>query len=1327
MPDLGSTISLNASKFAAGVAETRAKLVELNTALIENRNKMKELNKEALELQKQEKALSDSMKDGGTKEQQKELEQLRVRIGQVNTELGTLKTRERELQSDIRKTSNELETQKNDTNQLAGATDTATAAIKKLETGLKAVLASAAGKKLYEVLIGSNAEMEQYLTSFEVMLGDVQKAKDLMSELNTMAAKTPMELTDVVSSGTLLMNYGVDSGDLIDTMTKLGDLAAGNAQKFERVSLAYGQMLAKGKVSGEELRQMTEAGVPLLQALADELGVTSGEMQDLVSKGKIGIPELNAAITSMTTGTGQFAGMMEKQSQTFSGMLSTLSDEAQQFGRDVGEEAFGVAKEALSDLMKQIDEWKEDGTLDELKEDLGGAIGDLAHTLKDVFKWLVENREAVVAAVNAFIALKSAMAIKDVATSASKAFKDTTKNIQNLSIAAKDFAKAAAPSMSAAFAGASAGTLAFLSGVLAVIPAIALYQDAITKAEAEARKLIGEHAEEVKALNEEMSDSIIEQQKLQGVIDEYDRIKNTVSDTKEQKEELAVLQEKLNDLYKGEKENIDLVNGSYEEQITLLGKLSEEEKTRKEAEISAAINKANEAIKEASAHQIPISFDWKGVNEEFENELSAVYKIFEGRQLKLIGGRDDERNLLITGNIYEQVAALNAIKAAMEKTGATTGEYAEKYLEVCGYVDQLNGLISDKNGLETQLYKLQNGLKSVIEDTDDAQKAAEKYAKALEDTAAAEEELTKQKDAVKSLVTEYSALYSSLKDLQDGNALSYDKMQELLEIYPELSKYIRVTADGYSVEIGALDDLSTALNNNAETAIEAERVKTEAALAGSRERLAIYNREMSEAARMGDFKTAREKKADYDRESGIMSQDLSLLDSYDTLLDYFRSGKGSKSGGGNKKEEPEPVPPGLKSLMSYAKTASAAFKEMNDNEELALTTVQALIDAGYESALDYDEATGKWTLDAEAYRTAANKQIDAAKGVEGTTTKEIKALDTLANELDKVTAGTYGVVEAKKELQKPLELGNVNNDFTMLSKAVIDQKEGDLSPDTISKLTTSRYSAALEVDVEGKIKLNTDKLQEVIGKELADAISNLKEKLKTAEEGDVPGLNAQIKAFENLKDVIKDVTDGIYGVEKAEEKVLEDTVFKAEAHNLKIRLANIETEMKAKQKLRDETLKAIDDEVQARKRLTEDNDIQRQIDQAMAQLKYSQLDEFSQAQLQRKIQSLQNEKADMLWERGIEDRRAAANEEYNTSAEQLNNEKESINNALEVLRELNNTVDTGLTDLGETIKAAIEEIVPGSAMHLTFNNTDNMSVSQIIKLVSDYFGITAVI
>ena len=77
---------------------------------------------------------------------------------------------------------------------------------------------------------------------------------------------------------------------------------------------------------------------------------------------------------------------------------------------------------------------------------------------------------------------------------------------------------------------------------------------------------------------------------------------------------------------------------------------------------------------------------------------------------------------------------------------------------------------------------------------------------------------------------------------------------------------------------------------------------------------------MSEAARSGEYSKAKDIKADYDRESGIMSQNMSLLDSYDTLLDYFRSGKGSKSGSENKKKDADPV--GLKSLMSSDRTKS---------------------------------------------------------------------------------------------------------------------------------------------------------------------------------------------------------------------------------------------------------------------------------------------------------------------------------------------------------------------------------------------------------------------
>lgn len=552
MPDLGSTLSLNSSAFAAGIAAARAKLTELNTALIENRNKMKEVSKEAQELQKRERELSAEMKDGGTKEQQQEMQQLRDRIGQVNAELGTLRTREREIQSDIRKASNELDNQKNGMNNLANAGDGVANSLKKIETGLKSVFTMAATKKLVDFFIGSNAEMEQYLTSFEVMLGDAKKASELMSSLNDMAAKTPMELTDVVSTGTLLMNYGVSADELIAKMTQLGDLASGNAVKFERVSLAYGQMLAK---------------------------------------------------------------------------LSSIS---------------GISK--------------------------------------------------------------------------------------NMS--------------------------------------------------------------------------------------------------------------------------------------TLSGAVSEQ------------------------------------------------------------------------------------------------------------------------------------------------------------------------------------------------------------------------------------------------------------------------------------------------------------------------------------------------------------------------------------------------------------------------------------------------------------------------------KKSGALSTDTVADIIGTEYEKALTVGIDGKITLDTDKLKTVLSEEIDKAIKDLEESLKTAEKGDIPALEAQIQAFKSLKESISEVTEGLYGVK---EKLVSDEEIKVIEESANRRLKLIDAELKAKQKLRDETLKAIDEEVQARKRLTEDNDIQRQIDQVMAQLKYSQLDDFSRSQLERKLQSLKNDKADMIWERGIEDRKAAVNEQFDADSERLNAEKDAINNSLEVLNKLNDTVASGINDLGETIKAAMEAVKPDSTVNITLNNADKMTAEQLYAFIEQQYGSTGAI
>lgn len=189
-------------------------------------------------------------------------------------------------------------------------------------------------------------------------------------------------------------------------------------------------MLAKGKVTGEELRQMAEAGVPLQTALAESIGVTGEEFSKMVSKGEVGIDALNKAITELTTGDGKFAGMMEKQSQTMQGMLSTMQDNITEFFRKMGEGAFGEVKSALQDVSDQLAEWEQDGTLDEWAQGVGVMLKNLVAFMKQAISVGLDFKEAIIAGAVALGTFKIGIGIGNVISatvSAIRSFTTATK------------------------------------------------------------------------------------------------------------------------------------------------------------------------------------------------------------------------------------------------------------------------------------------------------------------------------------------------------------------------------------------------------------------------------------------------------------------------------------------------------------------------------------------------------------------------------------------------------------------------------------------------------------------------------------------------------------------------------------------------------------------------------------------------------------------------------------------------------------------------------------------------------------------------------------
>lgn len=198
-----------------------------------------------------------------------------------------------------------------------------------------------------------NAVIEQYQTSFEVMTGSAEKASKVVKKLTKIGAETPFEMTGLADTTQLLMNYGLTADDAIDKMMMLGDISQGSADKMTRIATAYGQMSSAGKVQLEDIKQMIEAGFNPLQEISQTTGESMKNLYDRISKGTISVDEITAAMQRSTSEGGKYFQSMEKQSQTVSGQLSTLSDNAQQL---LGSLTSGVSKLLGENILPEINE-----------------------------------------------------------------------------------------------------------------------------------------------------------------------------------------------------------------------------------------------------------------------------------------------------------------------------------------------------------------------------------------------------------------------------------------------------------------------------------------------------------------------------------------------------------------------------------------------------------------------------------------------------------------------------------------------------------------------------------------------------------------------------------------------------------------------------------------------------------------------------------------------------------------------------------------------------------------------------------------------------------
>lgn len=267
--------------------------------------------------------------------------------------------------------------------------------------------ASTAIVALGKIGLEYNSQMEQYTTNFTTMLGSQEAAVRKVEELKKFAASTPLSMDDLAKGTQTLLAFGVESENSTSILRQLGDIALGDADKMQRLSTAFGKATAAGKVTGDTVQQMIDAGWNPLIQISQTAGETMEETQKRMSAGKISVEELQAAMEAVTSGTGQFAGGMEAASHTTQGLISTLQDNARALVGEVFQpisdgllgQVLPGAIEAISSLTTAFRENGISGMIEAAGDIVGSAISEFTNALPQFVSTAVEIVKSLVAGI----------------------------------------------------------------------------------------------------------------------------------------------------------------------------------------------------------------------------------------------------------------------------------------------------------------------------------------------------------------------------------------------------------------------------------------------------------------------------------------------------------------------------------------------------------------------------------------------------------------------------------------------------------------------------------------------------------------------------------------------------------------------------------------------------------------------------------------------------------------------------------------------------------------------------------------------------------------
>ena len=223
--------------------------------------------------------------------------------------------------------------------------------------------------------IDAQSKVEQLEISFRTLLGSQEKASALIAEIKSYGTVTPYDTEGLAQAARLMLSYGMSSNKIMPTLQMLGDIAMGDKDKLQSLTLAFSQMSASGRVCKEDLNQMVDAGFNPLQIISEKTGKSIGELTDEVSKGAISVQDIEQAFIDATSEGGKFHNMVNNMSDSIAGKTAQMTDNWEAFKASIGGLLRPAYLGAIQTTTSAIDALTK--TIERLKASVGDVtVGD---------------------------------------------------------------------------------------------------------------------------------------------------------------------------------------------------------------------------------------------------------------------------------------------------------------------------------------------------------------------------------------------------------------------------------------------------------------------------------------------------------------------------------------------------------------------------------------------------------------------------------------------------------------------------------------------------------------------------------------------------------------------------------------------------------------------------------------------------------------------------------------------------------------------------------------------------------------------------------------